>query len=183
MGWFDEYFQEDTPADSGGAVADINSNLDADLTEAMEIAGIDLAQEWVPQSFSNDAFARAADRATDRTDGAPRAASATEANNKKEGGIIGRISDFVDKNKSLSEILLKGVAGAAAGNQAKKASEIAAQSRMDELKLKNQQEREKDAQVSASVSGLRAPTGLIGRPQKQLLRADGTPVYQNGRIV
>lgn len=181
MGWFDEYFQEDAPADSGAA--DINANLGADLAEALSLANVDTGQDWVSasvQAYSDYRNAAESQRMYD-----PPRAEGDKTPDKKtaEGGIIGRISNFVDKNKALSEMLLKGVAGAAAGNQAKKASEIAAQSRLDELKLKNQQEREKDAQVSASVSGLRAPTGLIGRPQQQLRRADGTPVYTNGRIV
>lgn len=180
MSWFDEEIAMEQAADSGG---DIYSNLGDDLAEALGIAGVDAGQDWVSasvQAYSDYRNASESQRMYD-----PPRAEGDKTPDKKtaEGGILGRISNFVDKNKSLSEILLKGVAGAAAGNQAKKASEIAAQSRMEELKLKNQQEREKDAQVSASVSGLRAPTGLIGRPQKQLLRADGTPVYQNGRIV
>lgn len=179
MGWFDEYFQEDTPADSGGsdAVADINVNLGDDLAEALGIAGIDIMQPWVSGITNTAAYAQ-----RQGVGDAPRAESTKTPDPKEGQGLIGKISNFVDKNKSLSEILLKGVAGAAMGNQAKKSAEIAAQSRLDELKLKNQQEREKDAQVSASVSGLRAPAGLIGRPQQQLRRADGSLVYQNGRI-
>lgn len=181
MDWYDETLTDiginpDTATGPGGSMSN------DDILESIGIAlGDGASQPWVPQSFSNDAYARSADRATDRTDGAPRAEGDKTQTPKESGGILGRISNFVDKNKSLSEILLKGVAGAAMGNQAKKAAELQAQSRLDELKLKNQQEREKDAQVSASVSGLRAPTGIINRGV--LKRADGTPVYQNGRIV
>ena len=77
--------------------------------------------------------------------------------------------------------LIEGVAGAAAGNQAKKAAEIQARNRLDELKLKNQQEQEGNARTSASVTGLRQPTGILNRGP--LRRTDGTPIYTNGRIV
>jgi hypothetical protein len=85
----------------------------------------------------------------------PRAAN----NAVEEEGIIGRFSKWVDNNKGLSEVLAKGIASAAKGNEAKEAAKVMAQSRLEELKLKNQQDREKDAQVSASVSGLRQPGG------------------------
>lgn len=182
MDWYDEQLTNigiapDSATGPGGA--DLSND---DIMEAIGMAGIDVGQDWVTataQAYSDYRNAAESQRMYE-----PPRAEGDKTPDKKtaEGGIIGRISNFVDKNKSLSEMLLKGVAGAAMGNQAKKSAEIAAQSRLEELKLKNQQEREKDAQVSASVSGLRAPQGLIGRPQQQLRRADGSLVYQNGRV-
>lgn len=181
MDWYDETLTDIgiTPGTTSGPGASDLSN--DDILESIGMAlGDSIGQDWVTQTF-NGITNTAAYAQRQGIGEAPRSESdKTPSKNESKGGIIGRISDFVDKNKSLSEILLKGVAGAAAGNQAKKTAEINAQSRLDELKLKNQQEREKDAMVSASVSGLRQPTGIINRGV--LKRADGTPVFQNGRI-
>ena len=181
MAWFDEEIAMEAATNSGG-MGDIYANLGDDLAEAIGIAGMDMEQDWISQSIQAYSDYRNTAESQRMYDAPKAEGDKTPSKKDAEGGIIGRITNFVDKNKSLSEMLLKGVAGAAMGNQAKKTAELQAKSRLDELKLRNQQEREKDAQVSASVSGLRAPTGLIGRPQKQLLRADGTPVYTNGRI-
>lgn len=183
MDWYDETLTDiginpDTATGPTGG----GSMSNDDILESIGLAmGDGAAQDWVAQTFPGITNTAAYAQRQGVGD-APRAESTKTPDPKEGQGLIGKISNFVDKNKSLSEILLKGVAGAAMGNQAKKSAEIAAQSRLDELKLKNQQEREKDAQVSASVSGLRAPAGLIGRPQQQLRRADGSLVYQNGRI-
>ncbi len=96
------------------------------------------------------------------------------------GGLIGKISKFVNKNKGLSEMLAKGVAGAAIGASNVKAAKAASQSRMDELKLKDEQERRKNEEYSASVSGLRAPVPFIRQPK--LKRVGGAPVFSNGAI-
>lgn len=92
----------------------------------------------------------------------------------------GQLNARLDDNKGMREVLAKGVASAAIGNQAKEAAKVMAQYRLDELKLKQPQEREKDAQVSASVSGLRAPTGIMS--YGMLKRTDGTQVYKDGRL-
>ena len=177
-----DYWDELLNTDSGGNTdAQDSANLDAfdaDVAAALELTGIDIAQAWVPQSFSSSSYDSSAERATNRTDGAPRTAA---VDTPEKGGILGKISGFVEKNKALSEMLIKGVAGAASGNTAKKAAEIQARNRLDELKLKNQQEQEGNARTSASVTGLRQPTGIINRGP--LRRTDGTPIYTNGRIV
>lgn len=111
----------------------------------------------------------------------PKAVGEDSPGGGRSDGIIGRISNFVEKNKGLSEMLAKGIAGAALGSSNKKEAQIAAQSRLDQLKLQQEIDRQKSAAVSASVSGLRSPTGIVNRGQ--LKRSDGTPVYQNGRIV
>lgn len=183
MDWYDETLSNigiDPGSTSGSGASDLSND---DILESIGMAlGDSSSQDWVQQAFSGITNT-AAYAQRQGVNEPPRAESAKNPDPKEGQGLIGKLSSFVDKNKSLSEILLKGVAAAAATSQSKKAAELAAQSRLDELKLKNQQEREKDAQVSASVSGLRAPTGLIGQPQRQLRRADGTPVFTNGRIV
>lgn len=179
MAWFDEEIAMEAATESAG-MGDINANLGDDLAEALGIAGIDTGQDWV--SASVQAYKDYRNMAESQRMYDPPKTEGSKAPDAKEGqGLIGKLSNWVDKNRGLSEILLKGVAGAAAGNQAKRSAEVAAQSRLDELKLKNQQEREKDAMVSASVSGLRQPGGLMARGQ--LKRTDGSVVYQNGRIV
>lgn len=95
-------------------------------------------------------------------------------------GIIGRISDFVDKNRGLTEMVLKGIAGAAGGNSAKNTANVNAKSQLEQLRLKNQLEQENNARVSASVTGMRPP-GIMGR-QQPLRRMGGANVYTNGII-
>jgi hypothetical protein len=202
MSWFDEEIAMETASDSPSSwLGDINANLGDDLTEAIGMAFTDGIPPWA-SALSSATFgwggnSKPGEDAMSRAAAAlPRAAN----NAVEEEGIIGRFSKWVDNNKGLSEVLAKGIASAAKGNEAKEAAKVMAQSRLEELKLKNQQDREKDAQVSASVSGLRQPGGLMTRgalngtpdPSAQqpsgligragLRRVDGTPVFQNGRI-
>lgn len=174
----DEYYPPPSEGGSGNTDAQDAANLaqfDNDFAESVQMAlGSSSSQEWVPdfreygQSGPSTAVYGQQPKAVNDTP-------------KDQGGIIGKISGFVDKNKALSEMLVKGIAGAASGNQAKKTAEIQARNRLDELKLKNQQEQEANARTSASVAGLRQPVGIINRGP--LRRADGTPVFSNGRIV
>lgn len=185
--WYDDVLK-DVGVDPA-STSDFSSNLsNDDIMESIGLALGDTSQSsWVPQTFEDilGGFAGITNTAAyaqrQFDDSAPKTEADKSPDTKGGGGILGRITDFVDKNKGLSEMLAKGIAGAALGVSNKKAAEVAAQSRMDELRLRNQQEMEKDQRTSASVSGLRSPTpGLIGR---QLKRFDGSPVYQNGRVV
>lgn len=96
-----------------------------------------------------------------------------ESGESNSNGIIGKVMDFANKNKGLTEIALKGIAGGIA-------SENQAEQRMKELRAKDQMDQESNARVSASVSGLRGP-GIINR-QAQLKRTDGSGIYTNGKI-
>jgi len=196
MAWYDDWFSTDSTPNADMSVADqyassgqgkvglTNTGLsESDFMESLGMAFAGDAPNWAPQWDDGWSYYSAPlDNATAAgSNTAPRAINETaQEKGGTSGGIIGRISDFVDKNKGLSEMLAKGIASAATGNSNQKTAEINARSRLDELKLKNEQERQKSADVSASVSGLHAPTGIINRGV--LKRADGTPVYQNGRI-
>lgn len=173
-----DYWDELLNTDSGGNTdAQDSANLDAfdaDVAAALELTGIDIEQAWVGGITKTAAYAQ-------RQGVNEPAPKAVAPESTEKGGILGKISGFVEKNKALSEMLIKGVAGAASGNTAKKAAEIQARNRLDELKLKNQQEQEGNARTSASVTGLRQPTGILNRGP--LRRTDGTPIYTNGRIV
>ncbi|WNO06061.1 hypothetical protein [Rhodoferax mekongensis] len=96
-----------------------------------------------------------------------------ESGESASGGIIGKVMDFANKNKGLTEIVLKGISGGIA-------SENQAEQRMKEMRAKDQMDQEASARVSASVSGLRGP-GIINR-QAQLKRTDGSGIYTNGKI-
>lgn len=93
----------------------------------------------------------------------------------KDGGksLLDRVSGFVGNNKSLTEMALRGVAGAVTARQQRKAQ-------LAQLKEQDRQRQAQAARVSSSVSGLRAP-GIINR-QVALRRIDGSPVYQRGII-
>ena len=88
-------------------------------------------------------------------------------------GLIGRITDFANSNKSLTEMVLKGIGGAVAAKGAQKAN-------MAQIQEKDRLEQQRNAQYSASIANLAKP-GIIGR-QQALRRIDGTPVFNNGRI-
>ena len=98
----------------------------------------------------------------------------SQPDTQESKGLIGRITDFANNNKSLTEMLLKGIAGAASAKQ----SEKAAMARMHE---KERLERERNKQYSDSIANLAKP-GLIGRAQTPLRRAGGGQVFNNGRI-
>lgn len=178
----DEYFSGSGSDSSGSTAPDTSASAwgDPDLADIGESIKIALGEEGSAQSWLSWAGGGGIENTAgyaqrQGVNDAPKAIDAASAD--KQGGILGKITSFVDKNKALSEMLIKGIAGAAGGNPAK----AAAKSRLDELKLKNQQELDANARTSASVTGLRAP-GIIGRAQ-QLKRNDGSLVFQNGRVV
>lgn len=179
MDWYDE-FLTDVGVDPV-STSDFTSTLsNDDIMESIGMAFGDSTPDWIPTSFDGTGGITNTAAYAQRQGVGPQTLADEKKDNDK-GGIIGRISGFVEKNKGLSEMLAKGIAGAALGSQNKKAAEATARSRLEEMRLKNQQEMEANARTSASVAGLRTPTaGLMGR---QLRRVDGAPVYQNGRIV
>jgi len=104
------------------------------------------------------------------------------ANPVKESGtsLLDKVGGFVDKNKTFTELALKGFGGAVASKNAKAAAKAGSRSRIEELEAADRLRQQENARYSASVSGLRSP-GLVGK-QMALKRIDGTPIYQNGRI-
>ena len=92
---------------------------------------------------------------------------------QEEKGLLGKITDFANQNKSLTEMVLKGIGGAVAEkNKSKAATEL--------LTKKDELERARNAEYSASIANLAKP-GIIGR-QQPLRRIDGSQVFNNGRI-
>lgn len=96
-----------------------------------------------------------------------------EVHKEEEKGLIGKITDFANNNKILTEMLLKGVSGAVTAKNAQKAATA-------QMREKDNIERERNKQYSDSIANLAKP-GLIGRAQ-QLRRVGGAPVFNNGRI-
>lgn len=94
---------------------------------------------------------------------------------EKEGeGIIGKLTGFVNKNPRITEMLLKGVAGAMTADQAQN-------DRKALLREQQAIQNDDNARYSASVSGLRGP-GIIAK-QAALKRINGDQVFtSNGRI-
>lgn len=92
---------------------------------------------------------------------------------QEEKGLLGKITDFASQNKSLTEMVLKGIGGAVAAKNTQKAATA-------QLQEKDRLEQQRNAQYSASIANLAKP-GIIGR-QQALRRIDGTPVFNNGRI-
>lgn len=104
----------------------------------------------------------------------------TNAAKDSGGGLLDKVGGFVEKNKTLSELALKGFGGAVAARNAKDAAKAGSRSRIEELQMADQLKQQDNARVSASVSGLRSP-GLVNK-QMALKRIDGTPIYQNGKV-
>lgn len=89
------------------------------------------------------------------------------------GGIFGKVLDFANKNKGLTEMIAKGISGGIA-------SENQAEQQLRQIREQDQLKQNENARISASVTGLRSP-GLIGR-QSALRRNDGANVFTNGKI-
>ena len=102
------------------------------------------------------------------------------AGGNSSGSLLDKVGGFVEKNKSLTEMVLKGIGGATAASQAKKLAEQNSRNRIGELQEADRLKQADNARISASVSGLRAP-GIIRR-QMPLKRIDGTNVFNNGKI-
>jgi len=114
---------------------------------------------------------------------APKTADASPSNTaetKSSDSLLNKVSGFVEKNKGLTEMVLKGIGGATAASQARKLAEQNSRSRIGELQEADRIKQAENARISASVSGLRPP-GIVRR-QMPLRRIDGTNVFNNGKI-
>lgn len=162
----------------GGAnIPGTGGNLD-DLLGSIGLTGI--TSDWLT---NNPGYADFQKRMVENNP--PDAKTVDNSSKKTAGGdskesLLSKISRFAEKNKSLTEIIAKGVYGAAAGVASGNQAKTLARSRMDELREADRIKQADNARISASVSGLRPP-GIIGR-QRALKRIDGTPVFTNGRI-
>lgn len=172
--WYDEVLSSvginPTTATGPGSSVEATAAVDRDILESIAMTFDGEAPAWVASdSDYKRALERFAASGVDTTikssnSSPPITAESANAKNgrpEERGGILGRLGAFVEKNKNLTEILAKGVAAAAGGNSTKQAAQIAAQSRLDELKLKNEQDQQNNARISASVSGLRTPSARL----------------------
>lgn len=183
MSWFqDEMNAGDTyqeaadpwsaPTADGGYAPSVE-----DINESVQLAlggGSDIASSAETSSWWQNIFTPTDELKAPASEYAKRQGVGETTQPKEESkGLLGRIEDFANKNKSLTEMLLKGVAGAATAKNASKAATA-------QMREKDQIERERNAQYSASIAALAKP-GIIGRAQP-LKRTNGTQVFNNGRI-
>lgn len=99
------------------------------------------------------------------------------------GGIISSISKFVDQNKALSEMLLKGIGGMASGKAARDTAKTLSQSQLEQLDRKNKHDQENKARISASLMGLKVPGMGSKKAQVPLRRVGGAGVFNSsGRV-
>lgn len=181
MSWFqDEMNAGDTyqevadpwsaPTEDGGYAPSVE-----DLNEGLQVAfGTDIASSAETSSWWQNIFTPTDELKAPASEYAKRQGVGETTQPKEESkGLLGRIEDFANKNKSLTEMLLKGVAGAATAKNASKAATA-------QMREKDQIERERNAQYSASIAALAKP-GIIGKAQP-LKRTNGTQVFNNGRI-
>ena len=183
MSWFqDEMNAGDTyqevadpwaaPTEDGGYAPSVE-----DINESVQLAlggGSDIASSAETSSWWSNIFTPTDELKAPASEYAKRQGVGESTQPKQEEkGLIGRITDFANQNKSLTEMVLKGVAGAATAKNASKAATA-------QMREKDQIERERNAQYSASIAALAKP-GIIGRAQP-LKRTNGTQVFNNGRI-
>lgn len=128
----------------------------SEITDAFSVAFGGDPSRWPSWITSSDAFQK---------NMAPKA--------QEGGGLLDKASNFVNKHKTLTEMVLRGVSGAVSERQKRQAA-------MAQLREQERQKIAEAQRMSASVSGLRAP-GLIGK-QMALRRTDGTPIYKGGLI-
>ena len=164
-------------AGGGASLPGTGGNLD-DLIGSMNLTGI--TSDWFKNNSTIADYYRRTSESVQ-----PDAKTVDNPADKKPGGgssesLLDKIGKFVEKNKGLTEILAKGVYGAAAGVAAGNQAKALARSRTEELREADRIKQADNARISASVSGLREP-GIIGR-QRALKRVDGTPVFTNGKI-
>ena len=172
----------DGPNSTDFSIAGGDSNAMGGTPQGADSAGDYKLPQWAGEIFKD--YAGASASGPDMAGYGQRQGvnSQAEVGGKEEGGLLGRVSSFVDKNKSLSEMIAKGLAGALGGNTATKTANIQAKSQLDQIRLKDQLDQEQRARMSASITGLTQPgRGILS--QGQLKRSDGTNVFTNGRIV
>lgn len=138
---------------------------DPDYTRALEIfkaSGVDTTIKSVPQT------AESAKTTADKTG---------DPGNSKGGGLIGRVTRFVDQNKSLSEMIGRGIQAVGAASAAKTAAKANSRSRIEELRTADEIKQADNARISASVSGLQTPStrmpGIVDLARKKQARLSG----------
>lgn len=88
-------------------------------------------------------------------------------------------SDWIEKHKKTSDIILGMIGGAYAANEKRDAAKALAQSRLDEQNNADRLVQEQNQRYSDSiVNRKRTPP----KQQQKLTRIDGTPVFNNGKI-
>lgn len=166
-----------SPLSGDGGASIYGYSLD-DILQGINVTGI--SSQWLQsdQTYTdwNNRMASATTDAGKTVD----ATKAMTAEPKSSGGLLGKIGGFVEKNKSLTEMVLKGIGGATAASQAKDLANQNSRNRIGELQEADRLKQADNARISASVSGLRQP-GIIRR-QMPLRRIDGTNVFNNGKI-
>lgn len=109
----------------------------------------------------------------------PKTAEAGQQKEQEEG-LLGRIGKWVDKNKTLTELVGRGVQAAAQSAQAERNARASSDAQSQMLREKNAIDQENNARISASVTGLRKPVPT--KTSQPLRRADGSTLFKNGRI-
>lgn len=170
----DTYVPEPTRPDSFGS--DVGESIQMALGDTRGAAAQEGDAPWwntvVDAFVSPSASTVTEDRLNTDAQGGKGAATPGTAK-QEEKGLLGKIADFANQNKSLTEMVLKGIGGAVAEkNKGKAATQL--------LTKKDELERARNAEYSASIANLAKP-GIIGR-QQPLRRIDGSQVFNNGRI-
>lgn len=174
----DAYVPDMTADEYGGmpSADDVSASVRMAMTNSWDDPTADRVGDGAPAGKSDwwDIFAPTDELKAPASEYAKRQGVGETTQPKEEPkGLLGRIEDFANKNKSLTEMLLKGVAGAATAKNASKAATA-------QMREKDQIERERNKQYSDSIAALAKP-GIIGRAQP-LKRTNGTQVFNNGRI-
>jgi hypothetical protein len=190
---YNDYSSNDgiTEDTSGAEPADYSSNdgispeMAATVMESLGMTGVNL-DKW---SWEGAAPAGANPGAQPTTGDFARADRALSANQSQDtsmaskfGSFLSGASDFLGKYKTPLEMVGRGIQTAMKNKQDEKVAQNLSDSRIRELNQADLIKQNANARYSASVSGLRAPTGLIN--QVPLHRVDGSQVFgANGQLV
>ena len=143
-----------------------------DILEATNITFGDSLPTWVSgdsdyqkffSAFTSGASAKPGDGAPKTVEAdKPTADKGGETSSAKGGGLLGRISQFMEQNKELTKLAGGMAYGAYQSQAAKDAAKASARSRIEELNRADELKQAENARVSASVTGLRTPTSATG---------------------
>ncbi len=166
-----------SPSSGDGGASISGYSLD-DILQGINVTGIN--SQWLQSDQTYMDWSNRLASATQDSGKTVEASANKTAEPKSAGGLLGKVGGFVEKNKSLTEMVLKGIGGATAASQAKALANQNSRNRIGELQEADRIKQADNARISASVSGLREP-GIIRR-QMPLRRIDGTNVFNNGKI-
>lgn len=139
--------------------------------------------DFIPESFGTSAWSGAVSDYSAASMARQGLADVNEvpSNGTFIDGVMDKLkgtSEWIEKNKKVSELIAGGIGGAVAAREGRKAVESKLANEMALMERKRQMDLEDAARKSASITGLQTPTGLLY--SGPLKRRNGSQVF-NGQ--